>query len=79
MVASFGRRPEPVQEMPGPVVLPAVHLPPVRVPIVLIVDVDSLAAASGQIAAMVADAVRAGFAQAVQELEVDVPAPPASP
>lgn len=65
-VQSFGRRVEP--EQPEPVVLlPPVQMPPVQIPVVLIVDAESLRAASAEITRMVADAVRAGFAEAVAD------------
>ncbi len=67
-VQSFGRRDEqPVPD--APVVLPPVQMPPVQVPVVLIVDATSLRDASAAITRMVADAVRAGFAEAVADPE----------
>lgn len=67
VASSFGRRPEPPIDDSGPVILPAVIMPPVQVPIILIVDQDSLAAAGAQIQEIVAGAVRAGFAAALAD------------
>lgn len=75
-VQSFGRRTEPEDKPAGPVVLPPVQMPPVQLPVVLVVDVESLAVASQQIAEMVEAAVRAGFVRAVQDIEAGAEEPP---
>ncbi len=68
-VQSFGRRTGPEEQVAGPVILPAVQMPPVQLPIVLVVDVESLAVAAEQITEMVTRAVRAGFVRAVEDIE----------
>ncbi len=65
-VQSFGRRTEQ-PEPDAPVVLPPVQMPPVQLPVVLVVDVTSLRDASAAITRMVAEAVRAGFAEAIAD------------
>jgi hypothetical protein len=52
-----------------PVLLPPVQMPSVQVPVVLVVDATSLRDASAVITQMVAEAVRAGFAEALSEQE----------
>ncbi len=61
MVASFGGRRQPADQPAAAVLLPPVQMPPVTVPVVLVVDVESLAYASEQISQMVYEAVRSGF------------------
>lgn len=66
---SFGR---PDKPEPEPVVLlPTVRMPSVRLPVVLELDPAGLAEASATIQAMVADAVRSGFEQAMTGMEMD--------
>lgn len=72
--ASFGR-PEPGPE-PTPLVDPVAvrmpeKLPAVEVPIVLTVDPQSLVEASRQLTDMVMNAVRAGYSQAVADVEFE--------
>lgn len=63
-VPSFGRRPE---QSDVPVILPPVQMPSVQLPVVLVVDATSLRDASAAITQMVAEAVRAGFAEAMAD------------
>lgn len=67
-VESFGR---PTEEPAAPsvVLLPPVVLPGVQLPVTLVVDVTSLAEAAVVIQRMVADAIRAGFAEALNNVE----------
>jgi hypothetical protein len=72
-VESFGRRAEP--EQPGIALLPPIAIPAIQLPVKLVVDPTSLTKAAAAIEAMVAAAVRAGFADAISDVEADV-APP---
>ena len=67
MVESFGR---PAAEE-DPAGEPVVVLPPARMPVVLVMDVSTLAAVAEQLTAMVSKAIQAGFADAFMNLELD--------
>ena len=67
MVESFGR-PAEEQEPAGE---PVVVLPPARMPVVLVMDVATLAAVADQLTTMVSKAVQSGFADAFMNLELD--------
>jgi hypothetical protein len=62
MVQSFGRRSEQTEP-----VMPPMVLPPVQIPAVLVLDNQAMRNVVDQIRTMVADAVRAGFTEALGE------------
>ncbi len=66
---SFGRPREEKDDGAPLVVIPPLQLPAVQVPLVLVVDHQSLEAAAGKIQELVRDAVLAGFAEAMGQME----------
>lgn len=67
---SFGRPREEQADNVPLVVIPPLQLPAVQVPLVLVVDQESLRAASAQIQQMVREAMLAGFGEAMGQVEV---------
>lgn len=72
-VQSFGRRTDEPETV-GSVVLPTIVMPPIQLPLVLVVDPEGLKHAAEQIQAMVVQAVRDGFAEALADHDQDAPA-----
>lgn len=80
---SFGRsEPEPEQDLVPVIGLPPIAIPAVHVPVVLMVNSESLVDLAEQIKQAVKAAVVAGFHEALAEAEAEISAadiPPAEP
>ena len=77
-VESMGRRPA---EQPGQAASPGVVLPPLQLPIVVVVDQESLTTLGQQLRETIVAAVAGGMQASLDLLgsEEDAPAPPAAP
>jgi hypothetical protein len=67
-IESFGRPDEPAEPAPA---APVVQIAPVEVPVILVVDGESMRRASQHITEMVLGAVRAGYATAWADIEFE--------
>lgn len=69
---SFGRRDEPKEQFPV-VMIPPLRMSEIQLPLVLVVDSQSLETAAKQIEAMVKNAVLSGFNLAMDEVAAQDP------